>query len=866
MSQAARAKQLSLTMTSFEATAWVWPRKRFVDSQPIGGHAAPWLCGQKGWCAGAALPDTCRAPYVWARQTRVPPTRVSHCPNRIVDSELRARLQAVLSDSYQIERELAGGGMSRVFVALERALGRQVVIKVLPSDLAASVSIERFRREIQLAAQLQHPHIVPLLVTGEAAGLPYFTMPFVTGESLRLRLAHGELPVHDAVRILREIASALEFAHSHGVVHRDVKPDNILLSGGSAMVTDFGVAKALSVSTTSEHNASVTSLGVALGTPAYMAPEQAAADTRVDHRADIYGFGCLAYEMLCGSTPFGGRSASGTLAAQVSETPESLERRRPSVPPLLVGLVMRCLEKNPADRPQHASEIVLALDAMSTPSSGTRPATAGASRRTPMVLGIAALLVAGGSAAFVASRSSRSATDAASHSIAVLPFVSADTANEFFADGMTDDLASALGKVEGLRVAARSSAFSFKGRNIDVKEIGQKLNVGSVLEGTVRRAQSHLKVTAELINVSDGLTLWSDRWDRDAKDVFAVQDEISRAIVAALKIRLTGGTAAKLAVHGTKNVEAHDLYLRGRFLTNRFTGADLRNSLDLYQQALAIDPNYAPAYTGIADAYVNLADDWLAPREAYPKAKVAVLRALALDDESAEAHSSLGTIHLWSDWDGVAAQRELRRAVALDSSYARAHFYLGRLHAIRLHYDSAVAELHRAAALDPLAPRIWSVLSSVLNSANRPDEAIGAAKEALKLDPLFAPAHEEMGNALRLKGDLAGAKASFDASSSSGSVWSRGYAAQVAAATGHRDVALAAAAALARDRRISYIPAEVIAGIYAALDDRDRAFQWLDSSLADRSGVLPEAARDHRWDPLRTDPRWASLMARINWK
>ena len=786
-------------------------------------------------------------------------------PNRTVDSELRARLQAVLSDSYQIERELSGGGMSRVFVALERALGRQVVIKVLPSDLAASVSIERFRREIQLAAQLQHPHIVPLLVSGEAAGLPYFTMPFVTGESLRLRLAHGELPVHDAVRILREIASALEFAHSHGVVHRDVKPDNILLSGGSAMVTDFGVAKALSVSTTSEHSASVTSLGVALGTPAYMAPEQAAADTRVDHRADIYGYGCLAYEMLCGSTPFGGRSASGTLAAQVSETPESLGRRRPSVPPVLVALVMRCLEKNPADRPQHASEIVLALDAMSTPSSGTRPATVGAPRRTPMILGVAALLIIGGSATYLASRASRSAS-AASHSIAVLPFVSPDTANEFFADGMTDDLANALGKVEGLRVAARSSAFSFKGKNIDVKEIGQKLNVGSVLEGTVRRAQSQLKVTAELINVSDGLTIWSDRWDRDAKDVFAVQDEISRAIVAALKIRLTGGTAAKLAVHGTKNVQAHDLYLRGRFLTSRFTGADLRNSLDLYQQALAIDPNYAPAYTGIADAYVNLADDWLAPREAYPKAKAAVLRALALDDASAEAHSSLGSIHMWWDWDGVAAQRELQRAVELDPNYARAHFYLGRLHAIRLHYDSAVGELHRAAALDPLAPRMWSVLASVLNSANRPDEAISAAREALKLDPLFAPAHEEMGNALRLKGDLAGAKASFNASSSSGSVWSRGYAAQVNASTGHPDAALAEAAALARDRRTAYIPGEVIAGIYAALNDRNRAFQWLDSSLADRSGVLPEAGRDHRWDQLRADPRWASLMARINWK
>ena len=290
-------------------------------------------------------------------------------------AELRKQLQTTLGDSYQLEQELGGGGMSRVFVAHETSLGRKVVVKVLPHEMAAAVSIDRFRREIQLAAQLQHPHIVPLLSAGETGGLPYFTMPFVKGESLRARLTHGELPVSESIRILREIASALAYAHENHVVHRDIKPENILISGGSAMVTDFGVAKAVSASTGAEGH-SLTSLGVALGTPAYMAPEQATADPNTDYRADIYALGVVAYEMLTGSTPFPGRSPQSTLAAQVTEAPDSVTKRRPAVPPQLAALVMKCLEKRPADRPQTAADVMHELDALSTPSGGLTPTSA----------------------------------------------------------------------------------------------------------------------------------------------------------------------------------------------------------------------------------------------------------------------------------------------------------------------------------------------------------------------------------------------------------------------------------------------------------------------------------------------------------
>jgi serine/threonine-protein kinase len=287
--------------------------------------------------------------------------------------ELRDRLQASLGAAYTLERELGGGGMSRVFVATEASLGRAVVVKVLPPETAAGVSTERFKREISVAARLQHPHIVPLLSAGEMEGVPYFTMPFIRGESLRVRLARrGELPVNEAVRVLREIASALAYAHANGVVHRDIKPDNVLFSDDVAMVTDFGVAKALSASTNGD-GGGMTSLGVALGTPAYMSPEQATADPSTDHRADIYAFGVLAYEMLTGQPPFVGRNPSQLLAAQVQDLPEPVGRRRPSLPPALAALVMRCLEKRPADRPQTASEIVHALDDITTPSGGMQP-------------------------------------------------------------------------------------------------------------------------------------------------------------------------------------------------------------------------------------------------------------------------------------------------------------------------------------------------------------------------------------------------------------------------------------------------------------------------------------------------------------
>lgn len=464
-------------------------------------------------------------------------------------AELLAHLREALGAQLEVERELGGGGMSRVFVAEERALGRRVVVKVLPPELSSEVSAERFRREIQVAARLQHPHIVPLLSAGEAAGVLYYTMPYMEGESLRVRLSRdGALGIPEAVRCLREVFDALACAHAHGVIHRDIKPENILLSQGHALVTDFGVSKAIAAAT---HLERVTGSGLALGTPSYMAPEQAAADPNTDHRADIYAAGVVGYELLTGGPPFVGMPPQAILAAHATTLPENVSVRRRAVPRELALTVMRCLEKHPADRPQSAVEALAALDAV--PVSGAHGRKTGGQplwrRRKSLMLALAAagvLLIA--AVALLqnarrglpgAERGSGIAADG--QSLAVLPFrnLSGDSENEYFADGMTEELIGALTRVEGLHVAPRSSAFAFKNTNATPADVRDRLRVSSILEGSIQKSGTRLRVNVQLVDAASERNLWSETYDRQLADVFAVQDEIARSIVAALRVRLS---------------------------------------------------------------------------------------------------------------------------------------------------------------------------------------------------------------------------------------------------------------------------------------------------------------------------------------
>jgi len=673
-------------------------------------------------------------------------------------AELQQQLQATLGASYIIERELGGGGMSRVFVAEEKRFGRRVVVKVLPAELAAAVSIERFEREIAVAARLQHAHIVPVLSAGESAGLPYYTMPFVEGESLRTRLSReGELPIPQAVKILRDVASALAYAHSQGVVHRDIKPENILLTAHDAMVTDFGVAKAISAAAANDDSSGLTSLGVALGTPAYMAPEQASADPHVDQRADLYAFGCVAYEVLSGHAPFANRAPAQVLAAHVTETPEPLERLRPNLPPALAALVAQCLLKRPADRPQSADDIVERLDGAVTPGLGSTPVAVRAPQkrlsRRALAITVACIAVATVVAALsvvaARNRDDTIATGAASagKSIAVLPFenVGGDTAAEYFADGMADELTTALGHIPGLRVAARSSAFALRGKAANTQEVAAKLHVSTILEGSVRRAGGRLRISAQLINASDGLSLWSEAYERQVTDVFQVQDslahDIAQALSATLSIPQAAARTAGVMAQGTNDLEAYDLYLRGRHLWERRGGDGLLRAADFFRQAVQRDPGFARAHAGLAMSYVLLPQYTLLPADSVRALAVkSAEHALTLDPNLPDAHLALGYA-LTYEWRWSEAEEHFRRALTLDSANATAHQWLADLYAATDRNGDALAEFRRAAALDPLSAIIASELSNAIMVDGQYAAAAAEGRKAIELDSTLSIAY-----------------------------------------------------------------------------------------------------------------------------
>ena len=703
--------------------------------------------------------------------------------------QLFDQLQVSLGSSYHIERELGGGGMSRVFVAEETRFGRTVVIKVLTQELAHGLSAERFEREIKLAAQLQQANIVPVLGAGEiapadgSAALPYYTMPFVDGESLRARLAKGLLSLGESIAILRDVARALAYAHAHGVVHRDIKPENVLLSGGAAVVTDFGIAKALSASKTQAPGGTLTVVGTSLGTPAYMAPEQAVGD-HVDERADIYAWGVLAYELLAGAHPFAGKTtAQQLIAAHIAEQPRELSEVRAGVPPALSALVMRCLDKAPGKRPQSASEILHVLE---NPGllGGTAPTVSGSrvrARRSTVrsvTAAVVTLVILGavistrgriGSAlhlsALVGNLAASGHTGAIT-TVAVLPFVNTggNATDEYFSDGMTDELAHALSRLPSLRVAGRTSSYAFQGKEVPAQQIGRTLNVAGIVEGTVRRAGDRLRITAQLTSATDGLVVWSDTYESSAADVFQMQDQFTREIVSALEPALRGKTAATVAdaSRGTTDLAAYELYLKGRYFWAKRGGANIARSIDYFKQAIARDPGFARAHAGLAMAYVVLpyfvvmnADSALA------LAVGSATRALSIDSVLGDAHVALcGARSLMAHF--AEAEQQCRAALAIEPNDPTALQWhsenlarLGRL-------AEALAESEHAAALDPLSPVIADAVSIQLYQSRNFTQAVTEAHHILQLDSSFTFAYVDLALPSLFAGNGAAAAAAAD--------------------------------------------------------------------------------------------------------
>ncbi len=799
-------------------------------------------------------------------------------------TDLVSRLQGALGDAYRIERELGGGGMSRLFLASEMSLSRQVVVKVLPPELASEVSAARFKQEVELAAHLQHPNIVPVLSAGARGDLLYYIMPYVVGESLRHRLTReGKLPVADAVRILWEVADALAYAHAEGVIHRDIKPENILLEGSHAVLTDFGVARALLEARSGEP---LTDAGMRVGTPRYMSPEQAAGERQLDARADVYALAVVGYEMLAGFAPFVGPTAQAVVAAHMTTTPRSLSDVRLETPSEVVGVITRALAKDPVERVQTAAEFRDAIGASSgtlAPAATATPRRGGAERvagrlrwlrRTApgvgVSLAIGVVLVFGAYQAISRYKARAPASAELAKSIAVLPFVniSAQLGNDYFSDGMTEELTNALTNVEGLRVASRTSAFAFKGKQEDIQRIAEQLHVGTVLEGSVRKEGDRLRVTAQLINGTDGYHLWSQAYERDLKDVFAVQEDISRAIVSALKIKLVQGANAPLVRPSTSNVKAYDLYLKGRYFWNRRTEEGLRRGAEYFEQAIAVDPHYSIAYSGLADTYTLLGVySYLSPKQALPKARAAAERALETDDSLAEGHASLAHVKMVYDWDWPGALREFQRAIELNPRYATAHQWYALCLTALHRLPEATAEARRAQELDPLSLIINTDVGLLLYLQGQLDQAIEQFQKTLELNPDFFVAHFGLALAYEQKGNFRGAVAELETATTLSrrstimlATLGHGY-----AVAGRRADALRVLNELEGLAKQRYVSPYGVATIYAGLGENDQAFRWLQRAYEDRSVWLIHLALrvDPRLGNLRSDPRFIALLKKI---
>jgi eukaryotic-like serine/threonine-protein kinase len=742
--------------------------------------------------------------------------------------DLEAALRAELAGRYTLERELGRGGMAMVYLGQDLKHHRAVAVKVLRGELAGAIGPERFLREIEIAAGLSHPHILPLFDSGGHDGLYFYVMPYVEGETLRQRLERErQLPIADALRITREVGDALGYAHSLGFVHRDIKPENILFSHDHAVVADFGIARAI----TAAGGGKLTEAGLALGTPSYMSPEQAVGDSEVDGRSDLYSLGCVLYEMLVGDPPFRGHNAQQILARHVMDPVPPPRTVRATVPLAVQDALLRALAKVPADRYATVHQFVEALDA-----PGISDPEVTVTFRSP----------------------------APAQSIAVLSFLnmSGDPDNDYFGDGIAEELINLLTGVKGLRVASRTSAFVFKETKADPRTIGQTLNVQTVLTGSVRKVGNRLRITAQLINAADGYHLWSDRYDREMADVLAIQDEISQTIVNALQIRLTGEQVEQLAKRGTADPEAYNLYLRGRYSLLKRTPAALALAVEYLEQAVGRDHAYAAAYASLAEAWFfsGFAEfGTLAPSEAMPKARAAALEAQRLDPTLPEPYLWMGAVRMVFDWDLAGAGEAFRRALELRPDAAYAMMWYSLQLSVSRRYEEALLQITRAKSLDPLSLNIQMGHVRICIYAGQYEEALRLVVALHAAEPDHVLVTQWLAQALIAAGRPLEAIGVLDAVPQG--IRTRqadGLQAVALALVGERD---RAARLAAWDESVR--PAGPI-GVAALLlvGQTDRAVAMLERLIRERSAILMFTG-SVVYRPLHVEPRTASLLRGI---
>ncbi|MBN2565821.1 MAG: protein kinase [Candidatus Eisenbacteria bacterium] len=741
-----------------------------------------------------------------------------------------------LVSHYRILEKLGEGGMGVVYAAEDTRLGRRVALKFLPPGLTANPDAKaRFMHEARSASSLEHPAICSIHEVGETGdGQLFICMACYDGEPLSARIARGPLEIDEATNIAIQVAEGLAEAGARGIVHRDIKPGNILLTeNGRVKIVDFGLAKLAGATR-------LTAAGTTMGTAAYMSPEQVRGE-EVDHRSDIWSLGAVLYEMITGKPPFGGETELTVMYSIMNSDLRRMSLARADVPPALEQIVERMLARDLTERYLNAADAASDLSALVT------------DRRTVTSLGAA----------------ETTASSVPPPSIAVMPFVdmSADRDQEYFCDGMAEEIMNALTHIEGLRVVARTSAFAFKGKSDDIREIGRKLKVGTLLEGSVRKSGNRMRVTAELVNVRDGFRLWSERYDRDVEDVFAIQDEISLAIVDTLRVRLVSGDRERILRRHTGDPEALNLCLKGRYFWNKRTPDNLRRAIDHYERAIARDPDYALAYAGTADCYVVLPDySSVPPRVACPKAREAAMRALEIDDTLAEAHATLALVRTVFEWDWTGAEREFERAISLNPSYATAHswyalylMWMGRM-------EEALAEMEAARELDPLSLVIGRNLAQICIFARRYDQAIDVLHRTIEMDPAFPVAHVLLGEAYAHKSMKEEAVAEFLREKALSDDFSPGVDTRIGSAyvrLGMRDKAEEVLRRLAEQAGKSYVKPSDLAEVLFSLGETDRAFECLDQAVEQRDkGVLGLKVYPV-YDDVREDPRFIALLNRM---
>ncbi len=748
----------------------------------------------------------------------------------LLPSDTLDRVRAALAGRYAVERELGRGGMATVYLADDLKHHRKVALKVLKPELGPLLGPERFAREIRIAAALNHPHILPLYDSGQMGGPTgedgplFYVMPYIRGNSLRQRIAREtQLPVDEALRITRQVAAALDHAHEHGLIHRDIKPENILLHEGEAMVTDFGIA----VAPGAAQGERLTAAGLMVGTPQYMSPEQASGERTLDARSDVYSLACVLYELLAGEPPYTGPTAQATIAKRLVGPVPSVRRLRPAVPPAVEQAIVKALAVIPADRFASAGAFAAALTA--APSAQARTA-----------------------------------------SVAVLPFLSlsANPDNEFFADGITEDVIAQLSRIRSLKVISRGSAMAFKKRDQSLREIGATLQVSTLLDGSVRRAGDRVRIVAQLIDAETDRHLWAETYDRQLTDIFAIQTDVALQIASALEAELSPAERTRIHREPTTNVQAYQLYLKGRYSYSRYTEESIRKGIDFFKQAIAADPGYAMAHVGVALAYAELAagQGGGATREAvaFEEAMKAVNTALALDPGLGEAHSVLALLKCVHDFDWAGAEQEFKLALELNPGSADTYDHYGWLCSALERFDQALALAMRAQELDPLFHR--ADVATTLLRAGRYDEALEAGLRCVEFEPEYARGRSTLGWAYMKLGrtDEGLAELKRSVTLAPGNALYLAQLGQAYGLAGQIDEGRTVLGELEELSRQRYVSPYHIAYVYTGLGDQEKAMELLERAYDERAGSLYGIKGSFLFTALRSHPRFVALLRKMN--